>query len=697
MQESKDREELLKRIVQLEKELQAQNGQLVFSNTVIGSAKVLIVATDSQNNIQVFNDFAQSLTGYSYEEMQQPNWLERLIPSSEYPLLWSNLFSNSSYKSQQQLELPIRTKQNEEYIISWSNCGIYSNGNEYIGNVYIGTDVTGQRRAEKILKEQKYQISLQNEELKTINIKLKEAKSKAEENEKKYKQAKDEWQSIFEAVGHATLILDLDNTILAANEAAARATGLSQRELVGLSCYQVFHNTFCYCSPAGCPHSVSSTTGHFETAEMLMEALGKTYLVSCTPVYNDANQLKYIIHIATDISERQKAEKALKENEQLLDEAQKVASFGHYKLDVKNGQWVSSSGLDIIFEMQERTLKNIDSWMSLVHPDDKDMMLTHLTDHVFAQRNMFDKEYRIITPQSNTIKWVHGLGSLSFDEQDNPSFMFGTIQDITSRKVIELELIEHKRQLETQNIILLELNQKLLKAKEKAEESDKLKSAFLANMSHEIRTPMNGIIGFTSLLNEPSVSDEKRKRYTTIIRDSCTQLLTIVNDILDISKIETGQIDLNITTCDINDIMSELYSFFKPQAQANNFSLFIEKMAEDTVVMIKSDEAKIKQIMNNLLSNACKFTHEGHVRFGYRKQETDLLFFVEDTGIGIPGADQTIIFDRFKQARHNKHRLYGGTGLGLSIAKAYVEKLGGKIWFTSEHQKGTSFFFTLPL
>ncbi|OFX23020.1 MAG: hypothetical protein A2033_16415 [Bacteroidetes bacterium GWA2_31_9] len=242
-----------------------------------------------------------------------------------------------------------------------------------------------------------------------------------------------------------------------------------------------------------------------------------------------------------------------------------------------------------------------------------------------------------------------------------------------------------------------EFEEQLILAKNKAEESDRLKSAFLANVSHEIRTPMNGIMGFAQMLANPDVTFEKRKFYSEIITNNCNQLLSILNDILDVSKIETGQMKIYNEAVNINNVMLEMTSFFKPHATKSNISLFSKKEVPDEFAIVNTDLTKLRQIFTNLLSNAIKFTSRGVVEFGYSLKKYNIEFYVKDTGIGILSDLQDKIFDRFRQAETSFTKHYGGTGLGLSISKGYVELMGGKIWLESEINKGTTFFFSIPI
>ncbi|MFA8436111.1 MAG: ATP-binding protein [Marinifilaceae bacterium] len=236
----------------------------------------------------------------------------------------------------------------------------------------------------------------------------------------------------------------------------------------------------------------------------------------------------------------------------------------------------------------------------------------------------------------------------------------------------------------------------LIQAKEKAEESNRLKSAFLANMSHEIRTPMNGILGFANMLDDPHLSQSEKKLYVQIINESGQQLLSIINDIIDISKIEAGQISLQEESVCLLSFLQEIQHFFQPRADEKGlkFRLLPPPQMEDTHIRI--DQVKLRQVITNLLTNAFKFTHEGFVEFGCLQENNQLQFFVKDSGIGIPAKEQNYIFDRFRQANSTTSTKYGGTGLGLAISKAYIEIMGGTIALKSQEGEGTQFYFSIP-
>lgn len=239
----------------------------------------------------------------------------------------------------------------------------------------------------------------------------------------------------------------------------------------------------------------------------------------------------------------------------------------------------------------------------------------------------------------------------------------------------------------------------LLAAKESAEKSDHLKSAFLANMSHELRTPLNGIIGFAQMLKVPTVSDEKKQHYADIIMKSGNQLLHLINDILDVSKIEAGEISIYKKSFDANHLLDELYSVFHAQMSLDNrpVELKLMKGLNNNRSIIFNDRDRVRQILTNLLGNAIKFTHEGSIVFGCELLDDNILeFYIKDTGIGIPEDKFDSIFGRFQQVDDSHSRKYEGTGLGMSISKGLAQLLGGDIIFESEFGVGSTFYFTLP-
>jgi len=268
------------------------------------------------------------------------------------------------------------------------------------------------------------------------------------------------------------------------------------------------------------------------------------------------------------------------------------------------------------------------------------------------------------------------------DERGVITMIVGIYKDVTDKVTIENELKN---------------------ARDRAEESDHLKTSFLANMSHEIRTPMNGILGFANLLRDPDIASDQKDLFLQHIDRSSKQLLNIIDDIIDISKIESGQLKISNRPVHINETMDEIYSSFfhrirgdAPGQKKVTFNL--NKDVVSTVFTVVVDDFRLTQIFNNLIGNAIKFTHEGNITFGYKlKANRYIEFFVSDTGIGIESEKVKLIFDRFGQVNPSKNYQPSGTGLGLPISKSLVNLMGGEMWVESEVGKGSTFLFTLPL
>ncbi len=294
-------------------------------------------------------------------------------------------------------------------------------------------------------------------------------------------------------------------------------------------------------------------------------------------------------------------------------------------------------------------------------------------------RNGFIKniEFELITKRGNRI-FVDLSASLIRDTNDKPIGIATITQNITERKAYERNLEE---------------------AKEKAEESDRLKSAFLANMSHEIRTPMNAILGFSELLRSEEISKEVRNEYTQIIQNKGNELMLIINDIIDISKIEAGDVKIVKLDLVVNDFLKSLYKQYKEEIGLMNKDHVQMRLSipENVNPVIHTDQARLKQVLYNLISNALKFTQEGFIEIGYALKDAKVEFFVRDTGIGVTSEKQDIIFDRFRQVDESLNSQFGGTGLGLAISRNLVNLLGGEIWMESEEQRGSTFYFNLPL
>jgi len=373
-----------------------------------------------------------------------------------------------------------------------------------------------------------------------------------------------------------------------------------------------------------------------------------------------------------------RATKKTKESEKVLITTLQTAMDGYWVVDMKgrflnvNDSYCRMSGYnkEDLLSMHISDIEAIQSPGEIIENIQRIKQLGQLrfeTKHVRKDGTLYDVEIGV-----------------QFQESKNGQFVC-FIKDISAQKQHEKDLIY---------------------AKEKAEESDKLKSAFLANMSHEIRTPMNGILGFSELLKTPHLSDDEQQKYIRVIEKSGNRMLNIINDIVDISKIEAGLIDVNFNESNINEQIEYIYTFFKPEVEGKGMQLFFKNGLPTKQATIKTDREKVFAILTNLVKNAIKYSNEGSIEFGYvlktggegaeQSKKAELEFFIKDTGIGVPNDRQSAIFERFIQADILDKMARQGAGLGLSITKSYIEMLGGQIWLESEEGVGSTFYFTLP-
>lgn len=446
------------------------------------------------------------------------------------------------------------------------------------------------------------------------------------------------------------------------------------------------------------PIIVMTSYGNELLAVELIKAGAIDYIVKSPETFNG---IEWVIRRSlrewAQIITSRETEKALRESEnrfQQLAEAMNEV-FWLQDASTKKILYISPAFQKLWDLPMAEMLDKSEEFLKYVYPQDLPI-LTERINLLYSRNETQAAEFRVKVT-GDRILWIRLRVYPVYNEENKVIRYAGIAEDITLSKENEAIILQNKKEIEEQNEQLKSLLQELTTAKESAEESDRLKSAFLANMSHEIRTPMNGIIGFADLLEEENLSESKKKTYLQVIKSSGMQLLSIINDIIDISKIETGQIKISEEQTFIDELLNNLYTFFKPFADRKGLQLVLTREITNEENAIMVDSVKLQQIITNLINNAIKFTEKGCVSFGVKRQNQELLFYVKDTGIGIPDEYKGLIFDRFRQADYNNSRKHGGTGLGLSISKAYVELMGGKITLDSAVNSGSTFSFSIPL
>ncbi len=391
-------------------------------------------------------------------------------------------------------------------------------------------------------------------------------------------------------------------------------------------------------------------------------------------VLNKSGEVERVYGVVQDITDRKNYEEDLIKKQRLLLDSHRVAKMGAWEFDINNDEVIWNKEFFEILEVKTEGLKpSLELFASTIHSEDRGKWDKCLED-MFNLKQFSDLELRLLLSDGR-MKNILLAGDVVFDEYHNLLRIYGIVQDITERKMYKQQLID---------------------AKNKAEESDRLKSAFLANLSHEIRTPMNAIIGFSSFLKDPEITKDEIQRYSDIIINSGEHLLNLINDIIDISKIDAGQVDIVKTNVNITTIINDVFIFFQSFLDAKNITnvkLFLDIPEVNTYGY--TDEMRLKQILYNIIGNAIKFTEKGYVKIRFTKEENLLRFNIEDTGVGIPYEKKDVIYERFQQGYFSTEKVYGGTGLGLAIVKACVELLDGDISFTSKVGEGTNFQIVL--
>lgn len=506
---------------------------------------------------------------------------------------------------------------------------------------------------------------------KQTEIELLKAKEKAEENESKYNIIAEyayDWETYY----------DTHENILFINSAFEKITGYNKNDF---QLKKIQFKDFVYRDDWPEVENILAAIFMGKTIDnysfRIVHKKGRVvHIEICSQaVLSTHNDIIGIRTSVRDISERKKADEALQKSKSLLNETGQMAKVGGWEIDLFGNTLAWTEETFRIHELPRDSQPDVAGAINFYHPDDRDMVASAV-EKSLKTRLPFDFEARIITAKGKQA-WVRASGK-NVLLNDVIVGLRGSIQDITERKQTEIELI---------------------KAKEKAEESDRLKSAFLANMSHEIRTPMNGIHGFTNLLKEPNLSGKEQQKYIDIIQKSGDRMLRTVNDIIDISRIESGLVELSISEVNIFEQLKYLHSFFYPEASKKGIQLVIKNGLSEQDSKCITDLEKFNSILTNLIKNAIKFTNQGSIEFGYCIKEAQgspiLEFHVKDSGTGIPKDRQQAIFERFVQADIEDKRAKQGSGLGLAISKAYVDMLGGKIWVESEEGRGSTFYFTI--
>jgi len=537
------------------------------------------------------------------------------------------------------------------------------------------------------------ELEMQNEELKLANEQAVE-RNQAEEA---LKESEERFRTLFENSTIGIYRTTPDGQILLANPTLIKLLGYSSFE--GLAGRNLAEDGFEPSYERTHFMDIIKREGEVKGLESAWTRMDGTTLFiseSARGINDKEGKIIYYDGIIEDITLRKQAEEMLRKSEQMLqmvlDNFPGVVFWKdrHSNYLGCNQSFATGAGLNSPAEIVGKTDLNL-PWASTeaisYRKDDLDVMESGKGRlHIVEMQHQSDGQ----------VIWFDTSKFALRDSLGQVIGVIGVSNDISILKMAEQELINTNKELAFQNTEKEKQAIELIIAKEKAEESDRLKSAFLTNMSHEIRTPMNGILVFAELLKEPNLSSDDQQDFIQTIQISGERMLNTINSIVDISKIESGLMKVDIKETNINEKIEFAYKFFKPEVEIKGLQFLFKNGLPTKEAIIKTDDEKVYGMLINLIKNAIKFTNVGSIEFGYEKKGEYLEFFVKDSGIGIPENQKEMIFERFRQGSESYNRGYEGSGLGLSIAKYYVEMLGGKIWVESEEGLGSIFYFTIP-
>ncbi len=527
--------------------------------------------------------------------------------------------------------------------------------------VVLVANIYKRKKVERILVQQNADYVLLNKDYQSQNKILRSSLQQLSETE-------DKFRVITQQSGDGITVADLNGRYVFVNSRFCQMSGYSEKELLGMTVFDLRAKDE---EPGQFNESKDTSEGKLirvklkrkDGSELLSEIIGKNITI---------NNVPYVLGTVRDISQKEKDKRELK---MAKDHAEK-----------------SEAWFRAISEQALEGISVTDKQGNIIYKNSAFSRMSGFSNQESIPATLFDL---LENPAGGKIQaaQLESRSDLYLKPKKGPSFPVEIIvspivvgqqeyiscmlTDITDRKKHEAELIEARR---------------------KAEESNQLKTEFIHNMSHEIRTPMNGIIGFSDFLLDDQLTREKRKFYIDIIRNSGNQLLRIIDDLLEISRLETKQVPVVQSEVCLNEVIVEQFSLFEEQIKSQNLAFYRQTPLSETQSTFQTDRSKLVKILSNLLENAIKFTRQGFIEIGYKLPENGAFvnIYVKDTGIGIPKASHEIIFNRFSQAGKEISRIAGGLGLGLSIAKENAELLGGSIQLESEEGKGALFSVLLP-
>ncbi|HDD62267.1 MAG: hypothetical protein DRI65_09865 [Chloroflexota bacterium] len=606
-------------------------------------AGTIFVVIDPNETVSLINKAGCEMLGAESDEIIGQNWFENYIPQrirSEtrevFKLLMEGKIEPTEY-----FENPVCTKDGLEKIIAWHNTYLTDEKGVIQGTLSSGEDVTERRKAEG--------------ELSIKNI-------------------------AFESSSSADSIGTTDGILTHANPAFARMWGYKNvDEVIGKPILDFLADKE---KAIEIVESIINT-GKWSGEYKALRKDGSTFVaLSYANAIKDVDGNQTALYSSVmDITENKKAEKALQESEYLLKESQQVAQVGSYSLDIPGDLWISSQNLDDLFGIDENYNKDIQNWMQLVHPEDQAMMSDYFATDVLKNHESFNKEYRIQRNNDQQMRWMHGIGRLEIDDSGNPIKMIGTIQDITDRKIAEIEI----------QLLNEELEQRVLLRTSQLEEANKELESFSYSVSHDLRAPLRAIDGFSQILMDEylTILPPEAQHYLDLVRKNTAEMDKLIDDLLAFSRLSKQEPAKQ--TISPNEIVNDVLEDLEVAMAGHQIELKISNLPD-----FQADPSLIKQVYLNLIDNAIKFSRgrdPARIEIGHLELEGEQIYFVKDNGVGFDMQYEDKLFGVFQ--RLHKTEDFEGTGVGLAIVLRIIRRHGGRIWAESEVDQGATFYFSL--
>jgi len=639
--------------------------------TALEQSNTMIAITNSEGKIEYVNSKFCNTTGYNFDELKDRNleFFNHLSDASDLQeKLWNTLSQGKTWSG----ELYCKTKNGEFFWESASISPVYNSNKKLTNYIKVAVDITEKKKIEK----------------------------KLEKSEKQLK-------NILENSPRMFYTHTVDHTLTYISPQIKNILGYTPAEG-----QQNWKNTLSD-NPIN-EKAIKVTQKAIDTGKKqspyeleLVKKSGEKIFVEATefPIVKNGKTVE-IVGSLSDITERKKAENIQRVIFNISNAVITTLNIEDFIKTIKIELNTIIDTTNFYIAIYDR---KTDTFNLPFHIDKKDNLTNFPAHKTLTSYVIKIKKPLLATP--NIIQELEKMGEIKLIGNDSKIWLgvplmskdtaFGvlTVQSYDNEKAYDkndmkvLEIISRTISiaLERKKII-----SDLKQALDKAKESDRLKSAFLSNMSHEIRTPLNGIMGFIQLLNDPFYGEKEKKGFSKIIKRGSIRLLNTINDMIDISKIEAGQMHISLTKTSVNNLLIELYEFFKPETDSKDIELsYISEISEKESVIL-TDNDKLHAILRNLIKNAIKYTDKGTIRFGCRINEDVLEIYVRDTGIGVPENRINAIFNRFEQADIEDKRAFEGSGLGLAITKSYVKMLNGEIKVESVVGEGSEFTLILP-